>query len=1166
MSCRACGAALPDGARFCSNCGASQTVADEERRIVTALFADIVGFTGLAEHRDPEEVKHLVDRCFAEIADDITTFGGKVDKIVGDQIVALFGAPVAHEDDAERAVRAALRMQPALERMGGDLETAVRVRIGVNTGEVLVGSTTAGGDYTAMGDVMNSAARLQELAEPGQVLVGSSTKAATTSAVNYRPAGRLPARGREDPLEAWVAVEAVGAPGAHRRRVGAFVGRDRELAFLDAQAAMALELSRAQVSVVLGEPGMGKSRLIQEASERLARCHEIPVIEGRCVPYGEANVWWPVAELVRDLFTIGHDLTPASTEVALRAALDERFGVDHPDGPRLFTALKHTLGLETPLRGGSRSRNRSEVTLAVTQVIERAVLDRPLIVVLSDMHWAANAVWGLLDHLLRSLARQPLILMMSARDLGEADLFEGRHGVSVLPLGPLADQPAHNLLNDLGFGLSRGEAEGLVTRSGGNPYFLEELAGLVIEGGSVGRAVSAAGGDRTAADLDELPDTLRGIVAARLDSLAPEERGLLEDASVLGRTGTVVGLTTLVTESRGVEDMAGLLERLVALDLLSIDGPRYEFRSDLVRDVAYGTLTKTVRAQRHAGIATYLESAQTGRVRSAVVAAIAEHYRAAAQLLGELSVVPGLERAEVVSKALLWLDRAGDRALKAGEPVAAEKWYDYGVALAEDDQALSGFLYGRAKARCEIHNITGSRADLDRLEPLTDHDPVLAAKALLVRGDVHRKAGDLDHAASKLREAADRLAVLDVPDEQALALRLLGITEMERSDDSLARQALASSRLVAAKAGDRRSEGWALQSMAWHEFNRGRTADANDLVEQAVEIFAELGDRGGLAWAQGVQAWVAFHLGHWERAEQLVDSVLPETRRRGDPWAEAVMVNLSASLALWSGRAGEALRLAQDGQAIAGRADDLPNLVGSMALEGRALVSLGRVADGTHLLEQAFAIADRRADRDTRRIAIISNCASAARLGEPERAIRWAARFDGVHDDPTVVGEADLVVSLALAMLQRGAVDEAAAQLSWVEDPDADPDRNTNYEEAVGALIAAAAHQSDVVDSRAANVLTGSSTYLDRVFALGAKAAVRQQEGDEAGAGAALARARDQVESTDDQVTRLLLDLLAAVLGRGSLVDADRNLRSIGLDPTGWRTCWELVVGGRVVT
>lgn len=1123
MNCRSCGQALADNARFCSHCGASRASVDEERRIVTAVFADIVGFTALAEHRDPEEVKHMVDRAFAQLTEDITTFGGVIDKIVGDQIVALFGAPIAHSDDAERAVRAGLRMQSTVGGLEATVGPDVAIRIGINTGEVLVGSTTTGGDYTAMGDVMNSASRLQDLAQPGQVLVGGVTRQAAGDSVRFEGVGSLPARGREGPLEAWIAVEATRPPGARRRKAELFVGRQRELAFLKAQSMMAFDLQTAQLCVVLGEAGMGKTRLIQETSDRLAREVELVAVQGRCVAYGEANVWWPIGEVVRELFGLEPDLSRSDVSKRLEPLLSQRFGQASPDVARYLTALLHTLGYETPLRGGDRKRNRSEVMLAVTQVFEHELRQRAMVMVLTDMHWAADAVWALIDHLLSELARTPLVIMVSAQTLDREDIYRNRHVGSVMRLGPLRSDDARQLLDEVGGDLSDSASQDLVSRSGGNPYFLEELASFIREG----RGPSAVAGHRTGAqlraDLDELPDTLRGIVAARLDSLDSSQRALIEDASVLGRSGSIDGLATLARENRGIASIDAALASLVTEDLLAVNGSRYEFRSDLVRDVAYGTLTKTVRAQRHAGIARYLESGQSGRIRNSVVVAIAEHYRAAAQLAGEVTQVPNVDQAEVLDRALHWLDQAGYRALDVGESAQAERWFEYGVELATDDEVLARFLFGRAKSRCEIHDIPGSRADLDRLEPLLDQDPLMAARSLVIRGDVDRKAGDLDRAAGLLREAADRLAVLDDPAEQALALRLLGLTEMDRGDDSLATQALTSSRVVASKAGDRRSEAWALQSLAWHAFVRGKVGAAKELAGQAIDIFAELSDRTGLAWARGVQAWVAFHLNEWDNARELVSAVLPEARRQGDPWVEAITLNLAGSLSLWSGEAHEARELARTAQQVAERAEDQGLVIQSMALEGRALVSLGQIADGTELLERAFTIADRLGDRNARRVAIISNCASAARLGEPERAIRWAARFDGIHDDPTSVGEADLAVSLALALLQRGAVDEAMDQLAWPGSLDSEP--AGRYEEAVAAIIAAIQGRHEAVERSAHNVLTNGSTYLDRVLALSARAASRLQRGDDAGCDTALANAWAELEPTDDQTSRLLSTL-----------------------------------------
>ena len=1164
MNCRSCGTRLAENARFCSNCGASQATVEEERRVVTAMFADIVGFTALAEGQDPEEVKHLVDRAFAQLAEDVTAFGGVIDKIVGDQIVALFGAPVAHSDDAERAVRAGLRMQSTVERFRTVDSPTVSIRVGINTGEVLVGSTSTGGDYTAMGDVMNTASRLQDLAMPGQVLVGDSTRSAAGDAIRYESAGSLPARGREAPIDAWVALEVTGSPGARRYKAQQFVGRERELAFLESQAMLAMDLQTAQFGLVVGETGMGKNRLIQEAAKRLSAKTDLLVLRGRSVAYGEANVWWPIGELLRNLYGLEVELSKAEAEVGLRTALDDRFGPRHPESARWLTALLHTLGYDTPLRGGDKDRNRSEVALAFTQILAYELQHRAVVITLTDMHWAGTGVWTLLDNVLNELARTPLFVMATVQTLSSDPRSEGRYGSSIVRLGPLRPVAARQLLDEVGADISLDAAEELVARSGGNPYFLEELAAFVRHGGETVLEPADPGRAGGGAVLGRLPDTLRGIIAARLDSLEPMQRALIEDASVLGRTGRVNGLATLAREARGVDSIEAELAELVAQDLLWVNGARYEFQSDLVRDVAYGTLTKTVRAQRHAGIAGYLQGSQTGRIRNSVVVAIAENYRASAQLASEVSYIPGLEPAEIRSQAVYWLEEAGNRALQVGEPAQAERWFEYGLDLADDPDRVVGFLYGRAKARCEIHDIAGAKVDLDRLEPLVEHDPETAARALLIRGDVNRKAGDLDRAASQLREAADRLAALGVPGEQALALRLLGITEMDRADDSLATQALNSSRMVAAKSGDRRSEAWALQSLAWHAFIQGEVHRADELVVQAVDIFAELGDRAGLAWAQGVQAWIAFHVGEWATARDLLTSVLPEAKRRGDPSAQGVMLNLAASLALFSGEAREAKSLAGQAQAAATKAEDYDTLVQALALEGRALVSLGRPADGTNLLEEAFTTAERLDDRSSRRLAIIANCASAARIGEPERAIRWAARYEGPHDNPANIGEADLMVSMALALLQRGAVAEAATQLSWVNGPKSD--RSGHFEQAVAALIAAVQGRYEDMERSIQGVVAGHSTYLDRVLALSSRAAARHAQGDEKATDAALAEVWSELDKTDDKTSRLVVGLLAALCGQGSIEDASQAMRAQGLEPTGWHTAWSAALGQQSVS
>ncbi len=1147
MNCTSCGRQIGDSARFCSHCGAAQVAAGEERRVVTVLFSDIVGFTALAEHMDPESVKHLIDRAFERLARDITNHGGVVDKVLGDGIIALFGAPVAHGDDAERAVRAGLAMQRTLGALSSELDPPLRMRIGVNTGEVLVGTTSAGGDYTAMGDVMNSADRLQGMAEAGQILVGEATRVATGESITYRSLGPLPARGRDEPISAWQAIEAVRPPGFHPEQGEVFVGRHNEMDLLLAQSRLAIDGHRAQLSVVFGEAGMGKSRLVKEASSQMESRYGARVLDGRCLPYGEANAWWAAADLLRDLFELPFDLAQADAETAVAAALVERLGPEEPSIPRFTTALLHALGYHTELRGGDRQRNRSEVMLAFTTVLDAELAARPIVLVLSDMHWAPEAVSLLVEHLLTELSRSRLVVVLTARWTGDDLLPRGRHGVSAIQLGPLDDASATDLVAQLAADLPESLVAGLVDRAGGNPFFLAELVNLVVKDGDPFTGVDTAGFEVEPA---QLPATLTGIIAARLDALHPDERALLEDAAVLGRTGPIDGLLTMAAAVRGASGIEADLAALVEKDLLEVDGRRYRFGSNLVRDVAYGRLTKSVRAQRHYGIAEYLEARVDGPLRNSTVVAIAEHYRAAATLASEVADVSGLEPSEVLGRALVWLDQAGERALDVGAPLAAGRWYDFGIELASDATAAVPFYFGRARARVEVHDIAGARADLERLEAVPGLAPTLVARAALVDGEASRKAGDFDRAAATLRDAAERMAVLDLPDQQALALRLWGMTEMERGANALARQALEASRAVATDAGDRRAEAWALQTLAWHAFRLGRVVEAQSFVAEAVAIFTEIDDQGGLVWTKGVQAWVAYHTGRWDDARALIETVLPETRRRGDPWAEAITLNLDALLDLWTGQAKQAAEKARAARLLGERLADVPLVVEARAVEGRALVSIGHVDEGTALLDEAHSVADQADDRGSRRMAVVASVASAARLGDADRAIRWAARYDGLGDDASVVGESDLVVSLALALLQRGAVAEAEAQLSGDETTEAE--RFGHYASAVGALVAVANDDLPVADRLIEVTEQGPSTYLDRLYALLARATIANRQDDQAGVERSLAAARTVIEETDDQPSRLLIDLVEAICDRGSVEEAGARLQALGVDPTGW--------------
>ncbi|HEV7888651.1 MAG TPA: adenylate/guanylate cyclase domain-containing protein, partial [Acidimicrobiales bacterium] len=628
MTCSSCAAAAPDGARFCPSCGHPLQARADERRVVTVLFADLVGFTTLSEARDPEQVKNLVDRCFSALVVDIEAFGGQVDKFVGDAIVALFGAPVAHEDDAERAVRAALQMQQTVAGMADQLGAPVRLRIGVNTGEVLVGALRAGGESTVMGDVVNVASRLETRAAPGEVVVGGATHAATRGVVEYEPVGEVQVKGREESVEVWRAIGTVAPPGHRPRRSATpLVGRDGELGVLCNGLSLALTRRRTHLMLLLGEAGIGKTRLSEELAVVAAEKHCARVLEGRCLPYGEANVWWPVAEALRQASDITPDDDAAASAAKSQAAVADALGLaeDEPEVTRVAAGLRYLMGDAAAMADVDPTRAREEAVRSLQAYLEAAVSKRPLVLVLSELHWADTLVLELIDNLLDSMRALPFVLVATARpELEERwSPAVGRFNQTVLHLDPLPEEAARELLTTLlGSEPPPALRDLLLERSGGNPFFLEELVALL--------------GDDVRPS--ELPATLRGLVSARLDALSPRERAVLEDAAVVGRGGRRETVAALA-ESRGDAGADELLEQLAAKEFLSLDGgagsqPTFEFRSELVREVAYETLTKAERARRHAAVGDRFEARlkQVDR-EDEYLEHLAHHYGMAAELV-----------------------------------------------------------------------------------------------------------------------------------------------------------------------------------------------------------------------------------------------------------------------------------------------------------------------------------------------------------------------------------------------------------------------------------------------------------------------------------------------------------------------------------------------------
>jgi len=1148
IPCTACGSAIPAGARFCPSCGHSVAFAQpEERRIVTVLFADLVGFTTLAERMDPEQVKRLIDACFERLVDVVIEFGGKVDKILGDGMLVLFGAPVAHEDDPERAVRAALRMQSALAHYVGISELAgsadIRMRVGINTGEVLVG-TLAGTDYTAMGDVVNTASRLQAEAPTGGVLVGEPTYALTSHTFRYEPAGLLQPRGREQAMTAWLAVEPTAPPGNRRRRrrdVG-IVGRRPELAMADAALELVTDNGRGVLLHVNGENGVGKSHYVDEVIRHARELGEVSVLEGACVPYGEANVWWPIASALSNYLDLDTGVAIDAARITALGRARQMFpSIDAPGAERLVDVFTHLLGHPSPIDRLDPINARNTIHQTVAMVLEARSHRGPMILSIDDVHWADPVMLDLLEHLVTSLSRHAFLLITAMRP-GHDAIWPPRSdrgtvvSVTLQPLTrPDTEQLAMALLGDA----NRDEQllTALYERSGGNPLFLAELVALT----------EAGGGQR------ELPDSLRTLIAARLDQLTPEQRQTLENAAVLGNSGAIVGLENFAREL-AQPFTNSVLHELDELGLIEIHGRRWEFRSESVRDAAYQTLTKAARAQRHAGVAKAMYS--IGQLDD-----LAHHAAAAAELVQELGAVDKVP-ADIVAQAIKYLIAAADRAFDSGSLRMAARHSTRALALARVgdptapealcDADLAHLYIVRAGTFIDQRNFVAATDDIDALRVIADRlgDVRLQAEAYRLRGSLSQVAGRIDDARLELGQAVDLLRDVDDPAALAQALRVRGFIEMFGGSLVDAEWFFGEAHGLYAELADERGLAYIEQHRAWIAFMSGNLTTARERLTHAADAHERMGDRNGVGWALGLLAFVEFFEGHFDNAEALADIVGKEAELRGDVWAASMMNTLLADLRLWQGNLEEAADLAEKARARFKKINDKFGLVQSLAPLLRAQVGLGRLAAGQRSAEELLTLADTSQNGPAPLMAVAGaamhrgNANVAASMAE--RALAEIQAIGGRLFEPLLV--------LALAYAQQGRVDEALVTLESV------PAEGTDhpFTHAVSALVYSAVGQPQIaIDHAHAVTLATGATYLDQVFAYVAAAGAGVQMGDaeqaELTAQAAVARA---LGVGDVVAIALSTEIFHAITGTVHPARDDRT--QLG---EGWTTLVKLLVG-----
>lgn len=612
LTCPRCSQTNPDGATFCNACGAPLTEpghVGEERRIVSILFVDLVGSTSRAESLDPEDVRAFLTPYYEQVRTRLQTFGGRVEKFVGDAVMGVFGAPTTYGDDPERAVRAAFAIRDWAE------EDGIEVRIAVNTGEAIVelAARPDHGEAMVAGDVVNTAARLQSAAPVGSVIVGEKTYAATRNIVEYRPAQPVLAKGKSAPVSAWLAVRATSQIGERPTIPVPMIGRDRELDVLTGVWDRVLDERRAQFVTVFGPAGIGKSRLGLELAKLVADQGGARVLRGRATPYGASAPYSAFAQLVKQTAMIFDSDDPAEARTKLAA------GIAQLAGPA--AAEEHAPQLEVLLGVGGEGTvtDRESLYFSARVFVESLAMSGPTMLLFEDIHWADTSQLDLLETLASRVRDVPVLFVALTRPelLTERPTWGGGlPAYTALQLDPLTAGCSQELAAQLLAATSDDEAAARVAgMAEGNPLFIEELAASITERSTV----------------DELPTSVRAIIAARLDSLPPDERSVLVDASVAGRVfwrGALAEMSphdNLPASLSALEDR-GLVER-EAVSRIKGD-QQYAFKHALIQDVAYQTLPRAARRERHAAMAQFLSTATaTGQSHEA----LARHWREAGE-------------------------------------------------------------------------------------------------------------------------------------------------------------------------------------------------------------------------------------------------------------------------------------------------------------------------------------------------------------------------------------------------------------------------------------------------------------------------------------------------------------------------------------------------------
>jgi class 3 adenylate cyclase len=900
VACTRCGSRIPTGARFCSACGqpVASEPAPEERKVATAVFVDLAESTALGERFDPERVRSILQDYFSLASSTVQAWGGTVEKYIGDAVVAVFGVPRVREDDAARAVSAAAEIAERFGDLAADLErkhgVRLAIRVGVNTGEVLAPTEVHPDRPMVTGDAINVAARLQSESKPGTVLVGDRTFQSTRSLFRFGDPVDLRLKGKEEPVRAHPLVgriEGAVEAGPARNLQARVVGRERELAILGGLLDEAIETGTTRLAVVYGPAGIGKSRLVREVVTLGGSGRpDLTVLRGRCPAVGQAITFWPLAEVVRTACGISLDDTGVAAQEKLRSRASEILAPELPDSDvnAIVFALATTAGIALPDNPLDNSRPIAVVTELARrwpQFLSALAARQPLVVIIEDLHWASDQIVEMVERLL-ARSTGPILLIATARpEFAEANpsFAVGSSESTTISLRPLDRNQSASLLAGLlpASDLAPAIQDQVLDTAEGNPLFVEEIVSRLIEAGTLTRHKGRWRSTGNAATL-AIPDTINGLLAARIDTLPETERRVLREAAVVGRIFWEQPVAVAVGAAKVAEPMGELERRgLVSMRPTSslVGQVEYTFKHALIRDVAYAGLSIARRARAHAEVAKWLAGLSPDRPEE-LAELVAFHYKAAVEEGADLAwPADSSELADVRSRARAAFLVAG---------ATARKRFSIEPAI-------------------ELHQLAVELA-------ATDEERAIALEAL---GDDHDAAYDGDHAVPaweqamalrrSLPESGSHVARLAMKAARIGAIRWGGFTVPM---DPAIIDGYVDAGLEAEATGEYRAWLLALRAavgLRWVAFHRTDPMPLEDRVRAAEEGLAyarEVGDRALEANALRAVGALLLVYGEMERGLDLTHQTLAQASRIDDPRERHLAIIESSQTLIWTG--GEA--------------------------------------------------------------------------------------------------------------------------------------------------------------------------------------------------------------------------------------------------------------------